>query len=359
MQFLPDWAPNWHPLIIHFPIVLIIFGVLADFARGIFKKATWLNKTALFLYGGGTIFAIIAYFTGKAAADSVFFPPEGYPVVSTHADYALYTVIFLGIFFLIRAFFAYKKWDKINSWSGVLVLAGLVGVLLIQKTAEYGGMLVYKYAVGTSLQKEPSEIKPEKTTSKIPASTINVSEDGSWLWMAQKHPLELFHWIGLKTPKYQYADKDSQFVKLNINTNTKVLAVLGPDLSDVQVNTEVDLTSFNGSFYLIHHFLDSSTYDFFSVGKEKIVLGRLNKGKIEMMDTKKFNQQRRLIVKVVGTKGHFRGYVNNKLLLHGHAGDLPAGSAGFGFEGKGFIKLKYINVVSLKTKEEHGGEHAH
>ena len=36
MQFVPEWAPNIHPIIIHFPIVLLIIAVLFDLAGLVF-----------------------------------------------------------------------------------------------------------------------------------------------------------------------------------------------------------------------------------------------------------------------------------------------------------------------------------
>ena len=41
MQLIPEWAPNIHPLIIHFPIALLLFAVFTDTLSVWFQK-DWL-----------------------------------------------------------------------------------------------------------------------------------------------------------------------------------------------------------------------------------------------------------------------------------------------------------------------------
>jgi uncharacterized membrane protein len=355
MQFFPDWAPNWHPLIIHFPIVLIIFAFLADMGKAIFKKAEWLSGTSLFLYISGTLFAIIAYFTGKQAADSVNFPPDAYSVVSTHADYALYTIIFLGIYTVIRIIGALKKWDSRKSILGILVFLGFVGVLLIQQTAELGGMLVYKYGVGTEkvkIQSESEEIAPTSSTLK----PIRIKENGSWYWEAGRNSLDSFQWIKTPTPVSLLSD-DSLYVSFHLEKPQFNLAVFGTDLERVQIKAEVNLQKFDGIFYLIHHFNDSANYDFLAIENGLAKLGRIENGKMKIFHSKNFVAEGKIELKVVGTNGHFRGYANNDLIVHGHAVDLPAGKAGFGFSGKGTIKLFSIRVLSLNSPGQN--QHSH
>lgn len=45
---------------------------------------------------------------------------------------------------------------------------------------------------------------------------------------------------------------------------------------------------------------------------------------------------------------HFRGYVNKKLIVHGHDGEPKPGSVGLRITGKGSVSIKEIMVESLR-----------
>ena len=147
MQFIPDWAPNIHPLIIHFPIALLLVAVFIDAVSIWFQKG-WLYKSALSTYLFGTLGAIAAYFTGRIAADTVSPSFNAELTMSNHSDWGLYTVVFFSIYTLLRLIFI----KKINPENKLIRLASLVvaiaGLYLLLRTGDLGGKLVFKYGVG-------------------------------------------------------------------------------------------------------------------------------------------------------------------------------------------------------------------
>ncbi len=147
MQLIPDWAPNIHPLIIHFPIALLLVAVFID-AVSIWFQKDWLYKSSLMMYLFGTLGAIVAYITGRIAADTVSPSFQAELTMSKHSDWALYTVLFFSIYTLIRLIFQKKinPEDKLIRLA-VLIIA-LAGVFLLVSTGDLGGKLVFKYGVG-------------------------------------------------------------------------------------------------------------------------------------------------------------------------------------------------------------------
>jgi len=66
MPFVPDWAPNVHPMIVHFPIALLFVGVLIDLIGLAFRERAFWRGAALIFYVGGGLGALAAVLSGNA-----------------------------------------------------------------------------------------------------------------------------------------------------------------------------------------------------------------------------------------------------------------------------------------------------
>lgn len=144
---LPEWAPNIHPMIIHFPIVLWLVAVLADLVL-LFQSKSWLRNMTITLYVLGSIGALAAYLSGDQAMDIVSVPMQGEVTAGNHSDWGHYTLYFFSAYAIIRLFLFWKQWDKKKWLAVVLFILGALGMGMVAKTADLGGKLVYKYGVG-------------------------------------------------------------------------------------------------------------------------------------------------------------------------------------------------------------------
>ena len=124
-----------HPLLVHFPIVLLIAAVAMDI------------MTALLM---GTVSAGIAAIFGDIALDKAI--SLGFPSgpLETHEMFALIT---LGVFIvhsLLRLFAVWRRYP-LRGFSGwISALPGMVGLVLLIATAYYGGELVYHFGVNVA-----------------------------------------------------------------------------------------------------------------------------------------------------------------------------------------------------------------
>ncbi|MCW5900824.1 MAG: hypothetical protein KIT30_00010 [Cyclobacteriaceae bacterium] len=149
---LPDWAPNIHPLLVHFPIVLFVIAVLADVSYFSLNKE-WIRNAAVTLFTLSGLAALATYFSGKQAIDSLVVPFEAELTASSHSDWALYTLIYFGILAAIRSFLFWKNLDKKKVILSALIVLSLIGAGMLANTADKGAKLVYKYGVGTHTSK--------------------------------------------------------------------------------------------------------------------------------------------------------------------------------------------------------------
>ncbi len=145
--FLPEWAPNLHPLIIHFPIVLLVVAVFTSFVEVILAKE-WIYRSRISLYILGTLSALVTVLTGRQAADSVSPPFSAEITMSKHSDMGHYTLYFFIALTLAQLLvLRYGKSNKIVV-KILLLIAGMGGLILLFQTGDLGAKLVYKYGVG-------------------------------------------------------------------------------------------------------------------------------------------------------------------------------------------------------------------
>jgi len=148
MTILPDWAPNLHPLIVHFPIAWLIAALVVDLVSLVLPRATWAETTAACLYPAGAVSAIAAYLSGRQAAAAVLVPGMAQSIVLDHWNWALATTIYFTV--VATARFAVRvSGIRPPFWTRAgVVAAGFAGMLLLFHTGEQGARLVYEHGVG-------------------------------------------------------------------------------------------------------------------------------------------------------------------------------------------------------------------
>ena len=157
---LPDWLPNVHPLVVHFPIALLVVAALVDAVALVVRRTyPWVRASAVGLYALGALGAAAGFLTGRDASDEVDLPAQALTTLNAHADWALYLVWFAGLYAAVRV--AALWFDGRGREPGRLAVhaplaaLGLVGLFLVQQTAERGGQMVYQYGVAVAAVDPP------------------------------------------------------------------------------------------------------------------------------------------------------------------------------------------------------------
>jgi uncharacterized membrane protein len=160
---LPPW-PGWdglHPLIIHFPIALLLvaplFVVLAAAVRP--GRSTAFGVSALVLLVLGTASAFVAVETGEAAAELAPRTEAIAAAIESHAALAeTARNIFAGLTLLYAVLLvlpmAVKKLHTprfVLVANAVFLVLALGGDLVIASAAHRGGLLVHKFGVQAML----------------------------------------------------------------------------------------------------------------------------------------------------------------------------------------------------------------
>ena len=134
-----------HPMLVHFPIALVIVGFLAEIAALIFKKEPTLSRTGFYLLIIGSISAFAAWLTGNlftADMNGVAGKVQGY--------HELFANITLGLLFLtsvIRILILIRK-NESTTLKLVAFIFYALAAFSVSITGFIGGKLVYNFMLG-------------------------------------------------------------------------------------------------------------------------------------------------------------------------------------------------------------------
>jgi uncharacterized membrane protein len=145
---IPTWAPNLHPLVIHFPIVLVMTAVVVDLVDVVFERSPWLRAATTTLYVAAAVSLVAAFLTGRHAGLTVLVPGMAYPVLVAHSQWALATMTSCLVLAALRLVMLRGDGGRSRPRRIVLLGIGLIAIVLIQQTAERGARLVYQYGTG-------------------------------------------------------------------------------------------------------------------------------------------------------------------------------------------------------------------
>ncbi|HET8865261.1 MAG TPA: DUF2231 domain-containing protein [Gracilimonas sp.] len=350
----PDWAPNIHPLLVHFPIALLVVAAFANLITFFIPEKWWDETKNTILYVAGALFTGVTYYSGTVAADTIFLPTEAQSVLSEHADWAQYLLWFFILYAILRIAFHWFDLFEKKSFKIIAFLTVLPGLFMVYETAEYGGKMVFGYGAGTGqlLQQEESESSVTTDTTSTASSFIR-KENGDWTWdMNQNSVSDLianFHWLEGSVQGLKPVVTQAQPPRLRLEASEQAnLFVTHDSYQNIQVDYYLNLDNLDGEIELVHHLQDADNYDFVSLNSEGVIRqGRMQNGNTTIFAEGTFEADGKLFLRVVGDGTHFRGYVNREMKVHGHDDAPESGNVGLKIQGSGSVLISQVELTQL------------
>jgi uncharacterized membrane protein len=144
-------APGWHPIIVHFPLALIITATVCltlARLRPSLSCADSLGIVGTWNLGIGALAVLAALGSGLAAAIDLQVGAAAHLAIAAHVKSAIVTSILVLAAALWRGFGVAPA--SRPSWLFVLLLWAAAGALTV--TGYRGGQNVYRYGIGVSQQ---------------------------------------------------------------------------------------------------------------------------------------------------------------------------------------------------------------
>ncbi len=162
-----------------------------------------------------------------------------------------------------------------------------------------------------------------------------------------------FHFItgSVENIKPEVKEVDGSKV-LELSTDgTPAVFVFHNQYGNVGMIATLKQMNFKGTIELIHHAKDLSSYEFVSINGNNMKLGRVVNGTEKVFDKSTFQTSSDWIpLKVTAAGTHYKGYIGNKTVTHGHGDKMEDGFVGIKLDGTGKIQLKSIEVAILEDE---------
>lgn len=357
MTFLPEWAPNIHPIVVHFPIALVVVAVLLDFIRLAKRDHAGLNLTVQVLYGLGTLGLIFAFLSGRQATETVEVAGQAFTVLASHENWAQATMIFFIVFFGLRFAAFWYEFDMRTSISGAFVVLGLIGMSLVMITGDRGGELVFGHGVGVAaveeLQRELAE-KSNRLAELEGAAGPQIEENGSWTWRigpgAENRILEDFIWLTGNSDAIQIQRNEEgghHDLSLSFEDDQEIILVLEQEIGAVEGRIQMFPDDFDGQISLIHNVRDAEHYQYLRLNNGRMEQGQMLNGVDNLLGSGNTNRQGWMDVRVQAAGGHFYGHINGNEIVHSHTSQMEPGYTGLKLNGSGMFRLRQISFEAL------------
>ncbi len=152
-----------HPLIAHFPIVLLLIGVVCD-AIGILNDRDFFIRAGFLLFSLGALSALPVALTGDSAAEVAQYIDDIAADLDDHDTLGTVTAFLAVALVLIRTHFVLRK-KFVGTVRYVYLVFSLVTAGLVCAAGYTGGHLVYHYGAGT--RSVTSQIEVEERVPRI------------------------------------------------------------------------------------------------------------------------------------------------------------------------------------------------
>ncbi|HEY0801337.1 MAG TPA: DUF2231 domain-containing protein [Steroidobacteraceae bacterium] len=139
--------PGWHPLIVHFPLALIVVAAALFIAARLLRSESIAATAAIVGTWNlclGAVAALFALATGLAAVLDLDVGAAARHAISIHLRWAVFTTLVLLLLAIWRG--AGTSQGSRPSWLFVILLVAASAALIV--TGYRGGQNVYEYGIG-------------------------------------------------------------------------------------------------------------------------------------------------------------------------------------------------------------------
>ncbi len=329
--------PSLHPAIIHFPIALALTAWLLRFGHLIRPRFSRFGEGADLLGALAALGAVAAWLSGRQAANAAGgLPAAAEVVLARHADLAGWTAGLLVLTALVSAIRLVGRRGGHPGNPRLPVLVNLVtltvAVGVMGWTADLGGALVYDHGVG---------VRPASMAAQAPDESRVPGEDASGA------ATDAVDFPGDRTD-WQYVAGEV----LNLMVGGTGLVALPDVWGDSVAEVTIDPADFEGTLALVHRYTSPGDWEGFQFTTDGTVrLVRMTSTGLEIRsESSLLFAREKFTMRSSAVAEHFKGLVDNDVVVHGHGESGAVGQVGLLLNGSGNI---HILSMTVSSADEH------
>jgi len=163
--------PSLHPAVIHFPIALAVVALAVDIAGLALRRQVWLDPAAALLWTLAALGSVAAVLSGDSAASGMWDTSGAtQAAMADHEQLGQLTMITLLVIAALRLVVVWlaraDQQVRPRLLRLVVLAASILAQLLLVRTADMGGALVYRHGLGVTTQGQANA--PLSPTAAIP-----------------------------------------------------------------------------------------------------------------------------------------------------------------------------------------------
>lgn len=189
-------------------------------------------------------------------------------------------------------------------------------------------------------------------------TAVTLSSDETTIWTPKGEGVDLigrdFHFIvgNVDQLSPQVISENGREVLQLTSSGEQSAFVFHKKMGNVGLAVTMKRSSYQGLIKVIHHAKDANTYEFVSINGNSMSQGRVVNGVEKIFDTKDFETANEdwITIRVSAAGTHFKGYLGDKNITHGHGDEMESGYVGIMTEGSGKLAIKSIEVTPMEAE---------
>jgi hypothetical protein len=170
----------------------------------------------------------------------------------------------------------------------------------------------------------------------------------AFTWMPSTESMSMMEY---KTDNIKLATSGEEDVLMFEPAGQKASCMFKNKQGNVGVTATIKFEGAAGSVKLLHHSSGKDNYEFVALEGGVMKLGRVENGEEKIFDTKEVEVPQdwfTLTVTAAGT--HYKGYINDEMITHGHGDMMKPGLLGIVASGDGTISVKKVEATPLEAE---------
>jgi len=209
----------------------------------------------------------------------------------------------------------------------------------------------------TSSEEEATHEEAEAEDHEHDADTPEEGGEGSVSWVAPASIDDIFtkdFHMGAGSAddlnaEVQTDDSGDNVLVLNLSGSTAAF-FFHTSFGNAGGEAAFKFQDYKGDLKFVYHFKDESNYEYVSINDNTMELGRVVEGNKKVLDSKSYQLAAAVwnTLRFSAAGEHFKGYLNDEMITHGHDEEMEPGFAGIMVNGTGTVLIKSISVVALE-----------